>query len=81
MLISMLFRSMLMMLSGVKRMAVCDLGMMGCLFMMPRLRMFGGFSVVLGGMFVMFGSFHVVFVNCMLFHEGTPGCSVVKVPL
>ena len=49
---------------------------MGCLFMMPRLRMFSGFSVVLGGMFVMFGSFHVVFVNSMLFHEGIPGCSV-----
>jgi hypothetical protein len=36
--------------------------------------------MVLGGMFVMFGSFRVVFVNRMLFHEGTPGRSVLKAP-
>jgi hypothetical protein len=40
--------------------------------MMPGLRMFGGFSMVPGGMFVMFSSFLVVFVNCVLFHDGPP---------
>jgi hypothetical protein len=72
MLIGMLFRCMLMVLGGVKRMAVRDLGMVRGLFVMPSLRMFRGFSVVLGGMLVMFGSFLVVFVNCELFHDGLP---------
>jgi hypothetical protein len=31
-----------------------------------------GFFVVLGGMLVMFSSFLVVFVNCVLFHDGLP---------
>ena len=75
MLIGMLFRSMLVVLGGMKRMAVRDLGMMGCFFMMPGLRMFGGLSVVPGGMFVMFSSFLVMLVNCVLFHDGLPGCT------
>lgn len=78
MLISMLFRSMLVVLGGVKRMAVRDLGMVGCFFMMPGRRMFGGFSVVPGGMFVMFCSFLVVFVNCVLFHDGLSGCTILE---
>jgi hypothetical protein len=69
MLIGMLFRSMLVVLGSVKRMAVRDLGMVGCFFMMPGLRMFGGLSVVSGGMFVMFSSFLVVFMNRVLFHD------------
>jgi len=75
MLIGMLFRSMLVVLGGMKRMAVRDLRMVGCFFMMPGLRMFGGFSVVPGGMFVMFSSFLVVFVNCVLLHDGLPSNS------
>jgi hypothetical protein len=35
--------------------------------------MFGGFFVVPGGMFVMFSSFLVMFVNCVLFHDRLPG--------
>jgi hypothetical protein len=77
MLIGMLFRSMLVMFGGMKRMAVRDLGMMGCFFMMPGLRMFGGLSVVLGGMFVMFSSFLVMFVDCVFFHDGLPGRTVL----
>jgi hypothetical protein len=73
MLIGMLFRSVLVVLGGVQRMTVRDFGMVGCFFMMPGLRLFGGFSVVRGGMFVMFSSFLVVFVNCELFHDGLPG--------
>jgi hypothetical protein len=72
MLIGVLFRSVLVVLGGMKRMAVRDFGMVGCFFMMPGFRMFGGFSVVPGGMFVMFGSFLVMFVDCVLFHGGLP---------
>jgi hypothetical protein len=43
MLIGVLFRSVLVMLGGVQRMAMGDFGMVGCFFMMPGLRMFGGF--------------------------------------
>jgi hypothetical protein len=76
-LIGMLFRGVLVMLSGVQRMAVRNFGMVGCLFMMPGLRMFGGFSVVPGGMVVMFSSFLVVFMNCVLFHDGILGCTIL----
>jgi hypothetical protein len=68
MLIGMLFRSVLVVLGGMQRMAVRDFGMMGCFFVTPSLRMFGGFLVVLSGLFVMFSSFLVVFVNCVFFH-------------
>jgi hypothetical protein len=70
MLIGVLFRSVLVVLGGVQGMAVGDFGMVGCFFMMPGLRMLGGFSMVPGGMFVMFSSFLVVFVNGVLFHDG-----------
>ncbi len=71
----MLFRSMFMMLGRMKRMAVRNLGVMGGFFVMPGLRMFRGFPVMPGGMFVMFSSFLVMFVNCVLFHDGLPRCS------
>jgi hypothetical protein len=72
MLIGVLFRSVFVVLGSVQGMAMGDFGMMGCFFMMPSLRMLGGFSMVPGGMFVMFSSFLVVFVNCVLFHDGPP---------
>jgi hypothetical protein len=78
MLIGMLFRCMLVVLGGVKRMAVRDFGMVCCFFMMPGRRMFSGFSVMPGGMFVMFSSFLMVFVNCVLFHDGLPVCTILK---
>ena len=83
MLIGMLFRSVLVVLGGVQRMAVRDFGMVGCFLMMPRLRMFGGFFVVPGGMFVMFSGFLVMFVNCVLFHDRLPGftISVTNLPM
>jgi len=83
MLIGMLFRSVFVVLGGVKRMAMGDFGMMGCFFILTSLRMFSGFSVMLGSMFVMFSSLLVAFVNCVLFHhrlrvhqKSTPGCAV-----
>jgi hypothetical protein len=75
MLIGMLFRCMLVVLGSVKRMAVRDFGMVCCFFMMPGGRMLSGFFVMPGGMFVMFGSFLMVFVNCVLFHDGLPVCT------
>jgi hypothetical protein len=77
MLIGMLFGGVLVVLGGVQRMPVRNFGMVGCFFMMPRRRMFGGFSVVLSGMIVVFSSFLVVFVNCVLFHDEIPGCTIL----
>jgi hypothetical protein len=78
MLIGVLFRSVLMVPGGVQRMAVGDFGMVGCFFMMPGLRMFGGFSMMPGGVFVMFSRFLVVFVNCVLFHVGSPDAQFLR---
>jgi hypothetical protein len=69
----MLLRGMLMVLCGMKRMAVRHLGMVGRCFMLPSLRMFSCFSMMRCGMFVMFGSFLVVFVDCEMFHNGLLG--------
>jgi hypothetical protein len=77
MLIGMLLRSVLVVLGGVQRMAVRDFGMVSCFFMMPGRRMSGGFLVVPRRMFVMFSSFLVVFVNCVLFHDDLPGCTIL----
>ena len=77
MLIGMLLRSVLVVLGRVQRMAVRDFGMVSCFFMMPGRGMFGGFSVVPCGMVMMFSSFLVVFVNCVLFHDDLPGCTIL----
>ena len=66
------FRSVFVVLSGVKRMAVSDFGVVGCLFMLTGLRMFSGFSVMPGSMFVMFSSVLMVFVNCVVVHDRLP---------
>jgi hypothetical protein len=78
MLIGVLFGSVLVMLGGVKRMAVRDLGVVGSFFMVPGLCMLRRFFVVLGGMFVMLSSLLVVFVNCVLFHDWLSGCTILK---
>jgi hypothetical protein len=77
MLISMLFGSVLVVLGGAQRMPVCNFGTVGRFFMMPGRRMFGGFSVVLSGMIVVFSSSLVVFMNCVLFHDGIPGRTIL----
>jgi hypothetical protein len=58
-------------------MPVRNLGMVGCFFMMPGRRMFGGFSMVLSGMIVVFSSFLVVIVNCVLFHDEILRCTIL----
>jgi hypothetical protein len=66
---------MLMVLSGVKRMAMCDFGVMSGLFMMAGLGVLGRFSMMLCGVFVMVGRLVVMFVNRMLIHNNSsPGC-------
>jgi hypothetical protein len=64
---------MLMVLSGVKRMAMSDFGVMSGLFVVAGLGVFGRFSMMLCGVFVMFGCFGVMFVNRMLIHNSSPG--------
>jgi hypothetical protein len=40
--------------------------------------MFGGLPMMLGGLFVMFSSFLVVIVNCVLFHDRLPGWAILR---
>jgi len=47
-------------LARVVQMALCDVGMMAGLLMIPGFMMFGGSFVVLRGVFVMFRSFAVM---------------------
>jgi hypothetical protein len=70
--IGVLFRSVVVVLGGVKRMAMGDVGMVGRFFMLTCFRMFSGFSVMHGSMVVMFSRLLVMFVNCVLFHDEAP---------
>jgi len=78
MLIGVLFRSMFVVPGGVQRMAVRDFGMVGRFFMMPSLRVFRGLTVVPSGVFMMLSSFLVVFVNCVLVHNGLPDAQSLR---
>jgi hypothetical protein len=51
----------------MQMMTMRHVGMMGSLFMIARFMMLGGFSVVLAGVFVMFGSLVMMFRYCV-FH-------------
>jgi hypothetical protein len=77
--LGMQFRRLMVMLGGPQMMPVRDLGMVRGLFVIAGLVMFGGFTVVLGGvvvmvrgMFVMFVD--VVFVQILAVHRLLPGC-------
>jgi hypothetical protein len=65
---------MVVVLGGVKRMTMRDFGMMGGLFMTTGFRMLRCFTMMLGGVFVMFSGFIVMVVNTVLVHGASPRC-------
>jgi hypothetical protein len=73
-------RGLMVMLGGPQMMPVRDLGMVRGFFVIAGLVMFGGFTVVLGGMVVMVRGVFVMFVNIVFVqilavHCLLPGCS------
>ena len=72
-ILGMLFRRMLVMVSGVQVMALCHRGVMRRLFVMAGLVVLCSFVVVLGRLFMVVRSLFVVFVNCVIAHHASPG--------
>ena len=59
-------------MNGVRRMSMRRMCMVSRRFVGIRLMMFGGFTMVLGGVFVMFRSGFVMFDKLVLWHGATP---------
>jgi hypothetical protein len=73
MLLGVQLRGVLMVLGGVQRMAVRDLGMVRGLFVMTGLMVFGGFAMVFGRVLVMVRGVFVMLVDLVAFHRCLPG--------
>jgi hypothetical protein len=65
-------RSVLVVLGGVQRMSVRDLGMVRGLFVISGLVVLGGFAMVFGGMLVMVRGMLVVLMNVVSAHGVLP---------
>jgi hypothetical protein len=61
-----LLGSMMVVIGGVQRMAVSDLRMVGCFFVVPRFVMLRRFVMVLGRLLVVVRGLLVVFVNVVI---------------
>jgi hypothetical protein len=71
-LVGMLFRCMLVVFGGMKRMAMRHLRMMRRFFVIPGLGVLCRLAVMLGGLLVMFRRLLVMVVDIMAFHSALP---------
>lgn len=62
------FRSMFVMIGGMQRVSMGDLGMVRGLFVVPCPMVFCGFAMMFGGMLVMFGRLVVMVVDVVAVH-------------
>jgi hypothetical protein len=75
-LFRMLFRRVLVVFGGMQQMSMRDFGMVGGLFMIAGLGVFGGLAMMRRRVIVMFGSLLVMFVDVMFVNIVSVHCSL-----